>query len=148
MNRLRAAVLAVTVSAAGMASGCVTSAGVSGEVVYGYPVVTVDTVPDYVYYSPRVLYRGRYAYLVQDRWYYPSSRGWVVFRQEPDELRRHRVYYRTHRSFPTYARPTPVYREPARPRYYERPPAYRPDERPRYREPAYGTPRTQRRYYR
>src|SRR5690606_17698719 len=80
---------------------------------YGYPVVTVDTVPAYVYDYPRVAYRGRYAYLVQGRWYYPSSRGWVVFRDEPRELRRYRVYYRDYGAFPGTRRPSRVIREPA-----------------------------------
>ena len=139
MKPFSAAALALAVSVTG-ASGCTTSAGVSGEVVYGYPAVTVETVPVHVHHTPHVVYRGRYAYLYHDRWYYPSSRGWVVFRDEPRELQRYRVYYRDHRRFPPEVRPAPVYR-PTRP-------GYRPSDGYRYREPAYGAPHGQRRYYR
>lgn len=95
------------------AFGCTARAGVQGGVVYGYPVVTVDTAPAYVYDYPRVAYRGRYAYLVHDRWYYPTNRGWVVFREEPRELRRYRVYYRDYGYSPRTRRPGRVIREPA-----------------------------------
>ena len=59
--------------------------------VYDYPAVRVETVPAYTVYQPRVYYRGRYAYLVDGRWYYPGDQGWVVFREEPRELQRYRI---------------------------------------------------------
>jgi hypothetical protein len=141
MNRLHAATLVVGLLAA---AGCTGSAAVRGGVVYEYPVATVETVPAGIHYAPRVIYQDRYAYLVDDRWYYPAAGGWVVFRQEPRELRPYRVYYSGTRRSPVYTN---------RPGYRGVPPAYRqrdPD-RYRYRDPAYGAPPaqpSQRRYYR
>jgi hypothetical protein len=60
-------------------------------VIYDYPVTYVETAPVRIYERPRVYYHGRPAYLVGQRWYYPSDGGWVYFREEPRELRRARV---------------------------------------------------------
>jgi hypothetical protein len=101
-----------------VAVGCVAEAGV----VYGYPVVEASYVPARIEYYPRVYYRGGYAYYVDGYWYYPSaaaSRGWVVFRDEPHELRRYRVEERWEQ-----------------PRYYRAPQYGVPHERyPRHRYP-------------
>jgi hypothetical protein len=59
-------------------------------VLFSYPVVHVESAPPRVYERPHTVYRGRNAYLVDNRWYYPSERGWVYFREEPRELRRYR----------------------------------------------------------
>ena len=75
------------------ATGCaatVTATPVHARVLFSYPVVYVESPPVRVYQRPHVVYRGRNAYLVDGRWYYPSERGWVYFREEPTELRRYR----------------------------------------------------------
>jgi hypothetical protein len=104
-------------AAAALLAGCVATVGGEG-VVYGYPVVQAEVVPVEIATYPRVYYRGRYAYLVGDVWYYPSDRGWVVFREDPVELRRYRTEYR--RS-PRYVPPPHDYGYPR-----ERPRTYRP----------------------
>jgi hypothetical protein len=60
-------------------------------VIYDYPVVAVDSPPPGIYERPSVVYRGRPAYLVGARWYYPADGGWVYFREEPRELRERRI---------------------------------------------------------
>jgi hypothetical protein len=85
--------------------------------VDGYAVAQAGTVPIQIETYPRVYYRDRWAYLVDGYWYYPSARGWVIFREEPRELARWR---------------TRIYSEPQRYRQYEY--GY-PQERRRYREP-------------
>jgi hypothetical protein len=72
-------------------AGCAGKTRAQGTIVYDYPAVYVESVPANTVYHPRVQYRGRYAYLVDGRWYYPADRGWVVFREEPRELMRYRV---------------------------------------------------------
>lgn len=49
-------------------------------------------VPRDIWDHPRVFYGGTYAYLVNGRWYFPTNRGWMVFRREPIELSRQRTY--------------------------------------------------------
>jgi hypothetical protein len=75
-----------------------------GELVYDQPVEYVDTVPERIEYYPRTYYRGHPAYLVDGRWYYPHNRRWVVFREEPVELRQYRT-----RHAPAYSDPGPRY---------------------------------------
>jgi hypothetical protein len=62
-----------------------------GEMVYDYDAEYVETVPPRIERYPRTYYHGRPAYLVDGRWYYNSNRRWVVFRDEPVELREYRV---------------------------------------------------------
>jgi hypothetical protein len=69
---------------------CTGSAQVRTGFVYDYPVVYAERMPARIRYYPRVYYRGRPAYLVRNRWYYETPRGWVFFRDEPRELRRFR----------------------------------------------------------
>jgi hypothetical protein len=70
--------------------GCMAHA--RGEVVYGEPVTVVERAPARIETYPRYVYHGRPAYLVDDRWYYHDDRDrWVVFRDEPRELRDYRV---------------------------------------------------------
>jgi hypothetical protein len=89
-------------------------------VVYDYPVTYVETVPDFQYY-PRTYYRGSYAYLVNGRWYYQNSGRWVVFREEPRELYRDRVYDYDRLEAPRRVRGAEYGTVPqSRPRYYER----------------------------
>jgi hypothetical protein len=111
------AALALGAAAAPLA-GCVATLGTDAAVVYGHPVVHADVVPAEIATYPRVYYRGHYAYLVDGAWYYPSGGGWVVFREEPVELRRYRTEYR--RS-PRYVPPPYEYGYPR-----ERPRTYRP----------------------
>jgi hypothetical protein len=101
-------------------------------VVYDYPVTYVETVPDLQYY-PRTYYRGDYAYLVNGRWYYQTRGRWVVFREEPRELYRYRVY--------EYDRLEP----PQRVRGAEY--GTVPQSRPRYDEPAQPVPEPRDRYH-
>jgi hypothetical protein len=84
----------------------------------GYATVYADNVPVDIYTYPHVYYGGSYAYLVGDRWYYPSGGGWVVMRGEPPELYRYRSTY-VRRAPPAY----PGYRRGYEPRQYA-PPAY------------------------
>jgi hypothetical protein len=119
-------------------TGCAGTTRAQGTLVYGYPAVYVETVPAYTVYQPRVYYRGRYAYLADGRWYYPGERGWVVFREEPRELRRYRVNSRDPAPYQYKYR---TYQYPTTPEY-------------RYRTPEYGSPslrpppETERRYRR
>jgi hypothetical protein len=71
-----------------------------GELVYDYPVVTVETAPARIETYPRTSFRGRPAYFVDGRWYYRSGPRWVYFREEPNELRDYRV--RHFRGSPRY----------------------------------------------
>jgi hypothetical protein len=106
---------------------CTGTTTVQADAVYGYAVAEPAQVPPQIYYQPRVYYRGQYAYLMDGRWYYPQRGRWVVFRDEPTELRRYRVY-----EVDRY--------EPARP---YRAPTYRPYPR----GPEYSAPPAPRRYY-
>lgn len=82
---------ALLVAAAGAlalgTAGCVARTAGTAALVYDYPVVEVEAVPRRIEAYPRVLYRGNYAYLVDGRWYYHAPSRWVVFREEPEELR-------------------------------------------------------------
>lgn len=80
-----------------LAGGCTGTIGAEGAVVYGYPVVRAEVVPVAITAYPRVYYRGSWAYLVDGRWYYQTPRGYVVFREEPRELRRYREQIRPSR---------------------------------------------------
>lgn len=100
--------------------GCTATLG--GELVYGHPVYVAETVPVELETYPRVYYRGGYAYLAEDRWYYQGPRGWVIFREEPRELYRYRTAlpreHRARRAPPPRVRPTAPREE--RRRYYPR----------------------------
>src|SRR5262245_22839042 len=105
------------------ATGCaatVTGTPVRAQVLFSYPVVHVESAPVRVYERPHVVYRGRHAYLVDGRWYYPSDGGWVYFREEPTELRRYReahadAHDRSRATRRRYESP----REQGRRRYYD-----------------------------
>ncbi|MBV9946687.1 MAG: hypothetical protein JOZ69_07560 [Myxococcales bacterium] len=84
--------------------------------VGGYATVYADDVPPNIETYPRVSYEGGYAYLVNDRWYYPTSSGWVVLREEPRELYRYRADYGRR------ARPGYYPRQSAPPAQYGYPP--------------------------
>jgi hypothetical protein len=88
----RARAWLVCAAALGTLPGCTATmtartTPVRARVVHEHPVVYVRSAPVRVYESPRVYYRGRPAYLVEDRWYYPHDGGWVYFSEEPTELR-------------------------------------------------------------
>jgi len=89
-----AVAIAFAITSATTLVACVGSARMRAGVVYSDPVVYVDTVPDYLYAQPVVYYRGYPAYWVDNRWYYQSSRGWLVFQREPAQLYQHRVRVR------------------------------------------------------
>jgi hypothetical protein len=77
-----------------LSSGCAvaaTPARASVRVLFDYPVVVVESPPARIYDRPSARYHGERAYLVGSRWYYPTEQGWVYFREEPSELRRHRL---------------------------------------------------------
>jgi hypothetical protein len=160
---VRAGVIGLALGGLGwLATGCAFEAtpAVYAEPDYGY--YAVDTVPADIGLSPRVYYRGNYAYWVGGRWLYPGPRGWVTFRSEPAELYRYRMqpsvrpYYGVTPQYrtPYYGSPGPVYRAPpasrspyryqaprARPPTYQAPPARPPTYRaPRARPPTYHAP--------
>jgi hypothetical protein len=74
--------------------------------VAGYATVYAGDVPVDIYAYPHVYYDGSYVYLVGDRWYYPTERGWVVLRGEPPQLYRYRTTYvqRAPSAYPGYYR--------------------------------------------
>lgn len=120
---IRRTILRVFIGAALLSTaGCTATVATSGRArfVYSDPVVYVEAAPARIYDSPRTYYRGRPAYLVEGRWYYPADGGWAYFEREPVELRRYRVahegrYERRHNSHRRYSEP----REGVRRRYYE-----------------------------
>jgi len=105
------------------ATGCtatVTATPLHTHVLFAHSVVRVQTVPVRIYERPHVVYRGRDAYLVGSRWYYPLDDGWVYFAEEPGELRRYRETHadsrHPHRASPRRLRSP---REHGRRRYYD-----------------------------
>jgi len=120
--RTRLAAAVICAGALASVTGCaatVTATPARSAVLYDQPVVYVDAAPVRVYDRPSVYYRGRPAYLVDSRWYYRSDRGWLYFRNEPDELR----HARTTNAVRVHARPRRRYVEerPAQRRYVEEP---------------------------
>lgn len=97
--------------------------------VAGYAVTPVDDVPIAVMEGyPRTLYQGRYAYLIDGQWYYPTNDGWVVFLDVPMPLAEYRARLQ---SAPPATRAPDVYygypptpRQPTPPREIQR--EYRP----------------------
>lgn len=71
-------------------SGCAGETQVRAGLLFDYPVTYLHRPPPRVRHYPRTYYYGRPAYLVHGRWYYSSPSGWVVFREEPRELRAYR----------------------------------------------------------
>jgi hypothetical protein len=96
-----ARVLARLVTAAALAAlpGCLVAS--EPPAVGGFATVYAQSVPADIYGYPHVWYEGGYAYLVGDRWYYPSSGGWVILRGEPAPLYRYRQAY-GYRGAPSY----------------------------------------------
>jgi hypothetical protein len=94
--------------------------------VGGYATVYADGVPADIYAYPHVSYEGSYAYLVGDRWYYPSGGGWVVLQDEPRELYRYRST-NVRRAPPAYGpgNEPREYAPPAQSQYGYPPPAVR-----------------------
>jgi hypothetical protein len=95
-------------------TGCAATVGAEGAVIYGYPTVYAEIGPADLSVYPRVYYRGAYAYLIDGSWYYPTPRGWVIFREEPMELYRYRTRYLP----PRYRAPTHRYPRERPRRYY------------------------------
>ena len=71
----------------------------------GYAVTPVDGMPYALEEYPRFYYGDRYAYLIDQSWYYPTNRGWVVFVEEPRPLLQYRMRLQT---APPGARPPDV----------------------------------------
>ena len=115
--------------------GCAGSAQLRTGEVYDYPVYYVDEPPPRIQHYPQARYHGRPAYLVRDRWYYSTPRGWAYFREEPRELRAYRERRQVRRAEPI---PQRRYRadEPERRSYRE----------PRERGPEEPTEGRRRRY--
>jgi hypothetical protein len=83
-------------------------------VTYEVPVVQAEVVPYDIQRYPRVYYGGTYVYLVEGRWYFPTARGWMVYREEPRELGRYRTQIERGpepRRSPGYAAPREQRRE-------------------------------------
>jgi hypothetical protein len=97
--------LGMSLAFAAALPGCMAHA--RGEVVYDYPVTYVERAPARIETYPRAVYHGRPAYLVDGRWYYQNNRRWVVFDDEPGELReyRSRHYARAPVRYGTYSEP-------------------------------------------
>jgi hypothetical protein len=93
-------------------------------IVGGYATFYAQTVPADIYAYPHVWYEGGYAYLVGDRWFYPSSSGWVVLRSEPAPLFRYRTFYGA-RGVPAWGRAVRQPAPPAYPPFRGPPPAQR-----------------------
>jgi hypothetical protein len=106
--------------------GCGGGTQLRAGVVYDYPVYYVEEPPPRIHYYPQTRYHGRPAYLVEDRWYYSTPRGWAYFREEPRELRAYRQQRHVRRAAPI---PQRRYRadEPER-RSYREPRDTRPEE--------------------
>ncbi|MEO8177569.1 MAG: hypothetical protein ABI895_01940 [Deltaproteobacteria bacterium] len=104
-------------------TGCaatVTATPVRAHLLFSYPVVRVESAPPRVHERPHVFYRGRDAYLVNGRWYYPADGGWVYFREEPTELRRYREAHADARDpVRSQRRSVEPPREQRRRRYYD-----------------------------
>jgi hypothetical protein len=114
-----------------------------GELVYDYPVVTVETAPARVETYPRTYYHGQPAYLVDGRWYYRSGPRWVYFREEPVELRDYRVRYHDSPRYRDAPRRGERYSDAIRDRRAERYQEQRRAER--YREQRLATQRAEQR---
>ena len=78
-----------------LAAGCTATLSTGTPNVGGYDVAYAEAVPVDVNMYPAVEYRGRLAYLVEGRWYWPTDNGWVVFVDEPPELTRYRTHVQT-----------------------------------------------------
>lgn len=74
-----------------LAVGCTATLQTGTPNVGGYDVVYADAVPVSIDAYPAVEYRGRLAYLVDGRWYWPTDSGWVMFVEEPPELSTYRT---------------------------------------------------------
>jgi len=74
----------------------------------------VTVVPERIERYPHTTYRGEIAYHVNGRWYYRSrERGWVILRQEPQELARFRTSLYVQSSVPRESPVVVVYGTPA-----------------------------------
>jgi hypothetical protein len=113
---LRALALAGALAPLVPLAGCVQTPPAVG----GYATDYAESVPPDIYAYPHVWYDGGYAYLVGERWYYPSRSGWVVLRAEPAPLHRYRAEYRI-RGWPGYGRTYPQAAPPAYGPSYPRP---------------------------
>ncbi|MDI1430816.1 hypothetical protein [Polyangium sorediatum] len=87
--------LAPVIALSMLAAGCTATLSAGTPNVGGYDVAYAEAVPVDVNMYPAVAYRGRLAYLVEGRWYWPTDNGWVVFVEEPPELASYRTNVQT-----------------------------------------------------
>ncbi len=78
-----------------LAMGCSATLSTGRPTVDGHAVAYADAVPVSIDAYPGVEYRGRLAYLIDGRWYWPTDAGWVVFLDEPRELAMYRTRIQT-----------------------------------------------------
>ena len=100
------------------AAGCeATITPVPVEVATTAAVAPAIVVPYDIYSAPRVYYGDTWLYLYGGVWYYPTPRGWMMYREEPRELGRIRT--RIQSSPRVYEAPedSPPRSEPRRPVY-------------------------------
>jgi hypothetical protein len=117
---------ALVIAAAAASSAC--AVRTFPPTIGGYATIYAGTVPPDIYAYPHVYFNGAYAYLVNDRWYYPSSGGWLVLRQEPPVLFQYRRQF-VQQAPPAYG---PGSIRPARPpQQYGFPPPAPPAQRVR-----------------
>ncbi len=84
----------LTLAAALGAAGCEATFTPPSPVVSVYSgglLTRAQVVPAEIWAYPRVYFGGQWVYLVDGLWYTPTSRGWMIYRQEPAELSRERV---------------------------------------------------------
>lgn len=112
----RAAKVVGAAAAALALSACYAQARGGGTITYSEPVIEAEVVPYEVETYPTYAYGGVTWYLVDGRWYSRRGDAWVIYRDEPTELRRYRVgYYSSHP-----VRRPPRYVEYRRERRYRR----------------------------
>ena len=141
-------IAALTIAAALGAAGCEATFTPANPVVGLYAegrlLAPAEVVPSDIWAYPHVYFGGSYVYLVDGLWYTPTSRGWMIYRREPDELSRERVRIYAARPYEYNPRVSPranpriVPRNPypAYPNYYDAPRLQPPVEINRERNPA------------
>src|SRR5580698_4891279 len=71
----------------GAVAASVATAGAQISVSIGFPT------PEFIATSEPVVYAGHAAYFFGGRWYYRDGNAWRYYRNEPPELRDHRMHH-------------------------------------------------------
>ena len=71
----------------------------------GYAAERAPAVPENLERYPHWRFRDSQAYLIDGRWYFASDQGWVIFREEPPELREYRMELKRQLGGPEYGYP-------------------------------------------